>query len=215
MAEWKMESIEMMKVISDPRRMQILQLAENPITVKELADAMDEKPSRLYYHVNKLQETGLLKVVDTKQTGNLVEKYYQSESKLFLRGDVMLQAENMPVALASWYRSIMPGLRLYEKSLEKVKEEIDRGEKEIDRHPYQISINRSTVRMTAGDWQETNIKLIDGMRKAEGDGSPLPEDLKLKMTPEEASEVGTYQYLVMSYRIEDALKLGLVDDDEE
>jgi DNA-binding transcriptional ArsR family regulator len=211
-----MESVELMKVMSDPRRLQILEFAsQRPITVKELADAMGEKPSRLYYHVNKLEEVGLLKVVETKQTGNLVEKYYQAEEKTFFKGDIIQQAENLPVTLATWYRSLRPGLMLYEKALEKLKEEIDNGRKDIDRYPYQISINRATARMTADEWRESNIKLIEALRRAEGDDTPFPEEMKIKLTPEEAKEEGTYHYLLLSYRIEDALKLGLVDDDEE
>jgi len=214
--EWKTESIELMKVLSDPRRMQILELAVDPITVKELADAMEEKPSRLYYHVNKLQETGMLKVVDTKQTGNLVEKYYQADhTGIMLKGDVMLQAENLPITLAAWQRSLIPGLRLYEKSLEKVKEEMESGNKSIDRYPYHISVNRATIRMTAEEWRNLNIKLIETIRESEGGESTFPEEMKVKMTPEEAKEVGTYQYILMAYRIEDALKLGLVEDEEE
>lgn len=215
MTEWKTESLDIMKVLSDPRRMQILTLAEKPITVKELAEHMDEKPSRLYYHVNKLQEAGLLQVVDQKQTGNLVEKYYQSDSKTLFKGNLKLQAGNPLASVAGLHRSMVPGLKLYEKSLEKIQQDIAEGKNDIERHPYHISLNRSTIRMSAKEWQDANIEILDALRKAEGDQVPFPKELRVKMTPEEEEEIGSYHYFIISYRIEDAQKLGLIEDKED
>lgn len=218
MVEWKMQTMDLMKVLSDPRRNAILELAKRPITVKELAEEMDEKPSRLYYHINKLLDVELLEIVETKQQGNLVENYYKSINvdDIIYKGDVQMQAENLPLALSLIRRSLDPALRLYEKGLEKVKEEREKGNTSLQRNPYQISINSMSSRMTAKEWRESfepMMKVI--MDKNKDHTEQWPEFDYGKIDPEEEKEVGTYQYVIISYRTEDAMKLGLIESDDD
>lgn len=76
-------SVETLKVISDPRRMDILRQVGilnrkgNRCTVKELGKLMEMPPTKLYYHVNMLEEHGLLVVGDTKIVSGIIEKHYQ------------------------------------------------------------------------------------------------------------------------------------------
>lgn len=70
---------EMVKSLFNPKRVRILrQVGNKEKTVKGIAEALDDKPSRLYYHVNQLVDQGLLEVVSTKQVGHLTEKYYKA-----------------------------------------------------------------------------------------------------------------------------------------
>lgn len=209
-----MGSLELMKVLSDPRRIQILNLAKEPITVKQIAEALDEKPSRLYYHVNKLVELELLKITETRQTGNLVEKFYRSEQNLFVKGDIRLQAENIPFALESLQRALMPGIKLYEKALEKVNEQLGEGVEEIKNFPYHISFNYSSGRMTGQQWRRANALVLKTIGDASGENSNPPEGFFPEVTHDEDEEEGTYQHIIISYRIEDAIKLGLIDSEE-
>ncbi len=218
MVEWKMQTMDLMKVLSDPRRNAILHLAKRPITVKELAEEMDEKPSRLYYHINKLLDVDLLEIVETKQQGNLVENYYKAINvdDIIYKGDVQMQAENLPLALSLIRRSLDPALRLYEKGLEKVKEERDKGNTSLQRNPYHVSINLMSNRMKAKDWRDSfepmmNV-VLNQERKTE---DPWPEFDYGQLKAEEEEETGTYEYIIISYRTEDALKLGLIESDEQ
>ena len=75
--------LETLKVISDPLRMRILDVAglANQIgdlrTVKQLAGELETEPAKLYYHVNLLEKHGLLKVAETQIVSGIIEKHYQ------------------------------------------------------------------------------------------------------------------------------------------
>ncbi|MDN4524559.1 ArsR/SmtB family transcription factor [Fictibacillus fluitans] len=215
MAQWKTQSIDLMKIFSDPRRLRILHLAsEQPITVKQLAAELNEHPSRLYYHVKKLEDAELLAVAETKQLGNLVEKYYQTINMddVLYRGDLQAQAEQPEVALSLTYRLIEPALKLYEKSLAKLREERKHGE-ELNEMPYHVTINSSSDRMTAKEWRESFPAIMKALGKNEKKDYEWPE--RSFTSEEEANKVGTYQYVLLSYRIEDAEELGVVTENEE
>ncbi len=73
--------LETLKVVADPVRNQILEVLEKkPQNVKEVADKLGLAPSKLYYHFNMLEKVGLIKVVETRQVANLIEKYYHTTS---------------------------------------------------------------------------------------------------------------------------------------
>ena len=66
-----------LKVFTDPLRIQILELLEPaPQTVKYVAEALGLTSSRLYYHFNLLESTGLIAVAWTQTVNNMIEKYY-------------------------------------------------------------------------------------------------------------------------------------------
>ncbi|MDM5198019.1 helix-turn-helix domain-containing protein [Fictibacillus enclensis] len=215
MAQWKTQSIDLMKIFSDPRRLRILHLAsEQPITVKQLAAELNEHPSRLYYHVKKLEDAELLEVAETKQLGNLVEKYYQTinMNDVLYRGDLQAQAEQPEVALSLTYRLIEPALKLYEKSLAKLREEKKHGVVRNEM-PYHVTINSSSDRMTAKEWLESFPVIMKALGKKDKKDYDWPE--RSYPSEEEANKVGTYQYVLLSYRIEDAEELGIVTENEE
>src|SRR3712207_1417060 len=71
--------LETLKVVSDPLRLRILECFRGvPATVKDVAAALDMPPTRLYYHVNQLEERGLIHVVETRVVSGIIEKHYQT-----------------------------------------------------------------------------------------------------------------------------------------
>ena len=71
--------IEMAKLLFDPKIERLLKTFRySSKTIKEAANELDEKPSRLYYHINKLVKLDLLRVIEEKQINNFIEKYYSS-----------------------------------------------------------------------------------------------------------------------------------------
>lgn len=75
--EYIIDDLETLKVVSDPLRLQILQLlAQQPRTVKELAADLDVPPTKLYYHINLMEKHNLIQVVETRIVSGIVEKQY-------------------------------------------------------------------------------------------------------------------------------------------
>jgi predicted ArsR family transcriptional regulator len=75
-------SVDQLKVFADPLRQQLLQaFCCNPATVKQIAEQIGEKPTRLYHHIDLLEQNGFLEVVETKQVRGTVEKYFQTVAR--------------------------------------------------------------------------------------------------------------------------------------
>ena len=70
---------ETLKIIADPLRAQILDaLRAEPLTVKQVADRLGLASSKLYYHFNLLEKYGFIRVVETRQVANMIEKTFQA-----------------------------------------------------------------------------------------------------------------------------------------
>ncbi|MCB9438360.1 MAG: helix-turn-helix transcriptional regulator [Anaerolineales bacterium] len=79
---FEIDSLETLKVITDEKRLQILDiLAHKPATAKILATAMSVPPTKLYYHIKLLEEHGLIRVVDTQLVSGIVEKTYRARAR--------------------------------------------------------------------------------------------------------------------------------------
>jgi DNA-binding transcriptional ArsR family regulator len=82
--EFVITNLETLKVISEPLRLQILELlADEPRTVKQLAAELNMASTRLYYHVNLLELHGLIRVTGTRIVSGIIEKQYQVSASRF------------------------------------------------------------------------------------------------------------------------------------
>jgi DNA-binding transcriptional ArsR family regulator len=85
------DDLETLKVLSDPLRMQIIELmSDQARTVKQLAKELDTTPHKLYYHVKLLEDHGLIRVVETRMVSGIVEKHYQIVAKDIVVADGLL-----------------------------------------------------------------------------------------------------------------------------
>ena len=74
-----LENLNQIKALAHPLRQQILELMiEAPITTKQVADRLGEKPTKLYHHVDTLEVAGLIKLVKTRRKRGTIEKYYEA-----------------------------------------------------------------------------------------------------------------------------------------
>lgn len=77
--QYVVKDLETLKVISDTTRIRVLEmLVEKACTVKELARVLDLTPTKLYYHINLLEEHGLIRVVGTRIVSGIIEKQYRT-----------------------------------------------------------------------------------------------------------------------------------------
>jgi hypothetical protein len=83
--------LETLRVVADPLRMQILEVTlEAARTVKEIAATLRTTPSKLYYHVNMLDEHGLLRVAGTRIVSGIIEKRYRAAARSLRPAAVLL-----------------------------------------------------------------------------------------------------------------------------
>jgi DNA-binding transcriptional ArsR family regulator len=68
---------EQLHALADPLRATLLELLlERAATVTEMAQAVDRPKSTVAYHVNRLVDAGLFKVVGTRRVRAIEERYY-------------------------------------------------------------------------------------------------------------------------------------------
>jgi DNA-binding transcriptional ArsR family regulator len=79
----KITSLEALKVLADPFRIQILESLAGPQTVKTVAQQLGVSPTKLYYHINMLEQHGLIRVVSTRVVSGILEKSYQITANSF------------------------------------------------------------------------------------------------------------------------------------
>ena len=78
-------TLDALKVFSDPLRQQIIEaLLEGAKTVKQVAAELDLAPTKLYYHVNLLEEHGLIQVTETRIVSGIIEKHYMAAAREYL-----------------------------------------------------------------------------------------------------------------------------------
>ena len=86
-----------LKILADARRLYILQrLMAGPATLSMLGKELGEHPARVRHHVKKLEEIGLVELVDTRVVRGFVEKYYRAKARAFLLNDLILPAHTPP-----------------------------------------------------------------------------------------------------------------------
>ncbi len=74
----RITTLEQLKAISDPLRMEILEIvAGEARTVKQMADKLSQPATKLYYHVSELEAAGFVKLVGTRVKSGIIEKYYR------------------------------------------------------------------------------------------------------------------------------------------
>lgn len=81
-----LDDLEALKVYFDPLRTRIIEeVAHQPRTVHEIADALDVPFTRLYYHIKLLEKHGIIRVVATRaMQGAVEEKHYQVTARQFV-----------------------------------------------------------------------------------------------------------------------------------
>lgn len=78
-----LDSWEQVELLGDDGRVAILELCVRPKTVTQMAETLRVPRTRLYHHVKRLTEHGLLRVVKTKQVGPVTESHYQTSARTY------------------------------------------------------------------------------------------------------------------------------------
>ena len=80
-AERVISDVETLKAISDPVRLRILETmvtaADEAWTVKRLAKALGTNTTKLYHHINILEERDLIRVAGTRVVSGIIETSYR------------------------------------------------------------------------------------------------------------------------------------------
>jgi DNA-binding transcriptional ArsR family regulator len=108
--------LDLMAELTHPVRGTILRRLKEPRTVAELAELLDVPITRLYHHVNRLVDVGLIQAVATRQVAAVTERRYQTVARAFGAGPELLNSTDpreLSVALGSLFDVAKLGFQRY------------------------------------------------------------------------------------------------------
>lgn len=165
-----LKTTEEIKAISDPYRLKILRVLssyEEGATASMVAEDMEEVPSKVYYHIKKLEKVGLVEIVKTEIINGIVAKYYKKTAETFtIEGDK--EEQYNPLFLNETYKTIK---NVYDESLELIRDAMNNKEASKDITPMIMSA--SDIYLTEEEMKELveyirNIKNKGSKKKREG-----------------------------------------------
>ncbi|HET7657969.1 MAG TPA: helix-turn-helix domain-containing protein [Bacillales bacterium] len=152
MIDVQVQDMELFKSLLNPKRVRILKQVETEVkTVKEIAKALEDKPSRLYYHVHQLVDQGFLEVAETRQVGHLTEKYYKAAVvEDFNLSDEFVK-ENEDFVIKQMLVQV-------NRAIEAMKSTIDQGSME-DMESIKGQASLLQAELTKEDWHQLNAEI--------------------------------------------------------
>ncbi|MGY6658461.1 ArsR/SmtB family transcription factor [Amycolatopsis sp. TRM77291] len=78
-----LERLEQAEALLKPQRVDVLRQLAEPRSCTEVAAALDQTPQRVYYHVKRLVEAGLVKQVSERKVRAVSEGVYQATARSY------------------------------------------------------------------------------------------------------------------------------------
>lgn len=105
---YRISDLKQVKALAHPLRMRIIEsmAAAGPMTTKQVAELLGEKPTRLYHHVDLLHQAGLIRLTHTRKNRGTTEKYYEAIARQF-RADSTLFTDESPDDAGSGLRPMI------------------------------------------------------------------------------------------------------------
>jgi DNA-binding transcriptional ArsR family regulator len=110
---FEIEDVRVLEVLNNPVRLRIMHQLMEPTTARDLAQSLDVPVTRLYYHLNLLQEVGVIEVVETRKSGAMLQRVYRTVASDFapVRGLLEMSEDKDRVVRAA-IGMVLDGARL-------------------------------------------------------------------------------------------------------
>jgi len=171
--ELVLTEVAQLKAVSDSFRLQLFEaMADEPTrgwTAKELAERLRTKQTKLYHHLNLLEEHGILRVAETRLVSGILEKRYQVVARSFRVHRSLLTAGEGESALGGVLDVI------FDKSRSEIVESIRAGLIDLDeqdRGPRRMALSMTHARLSPASVRRV-MRLIEKLNKV--DETPDPD----------------------------------------
>ncbi|MEU8249932.1 helix-turn-helix domain-containing protein [Nonomuraea sp. NPDC048916] len=78
-----LEEIEQAEALLKPQRVEVLRQLAEPRTCTEVAQQLGQTPQRVYYHVKRLVDAGLVDLVSERKVRGILEGIYQAAARSY------------------------------------------------------------------------------------------------------------------------------------
>jgi len=159
-------SLEQIKVMAHPLRMRLLEaFSHEPITTKQVAALLAERPTRLYHHVDALERVGLIKLVRKRKKRGTVEKYYQTVARTFAVDRRLFKLKSQARVAHSGMRDVITGI--FEDTLSEIYVHLAERINQQKTDDERIIVSHSRIRMTQSDVSDFNKAIKALLKKYE------------------------------------------------
>ncbi len=181
--------LETLRLLADPLRLSILGAfppasSGRSMSVKEIAERLDEGQTKLYRHVKKLEEAGLLRVAETRVVSGIIEKRYQPAQKRLLIESELLTRQSEPDDYTDTMVAILVATRV------RLRTEIRAGRVPIMNPPTgpDLSMQVGSIRtmMTPERYEKLRTavtELLENLGPADEGPDAIPVHLQLLVFP--------------------------------
>jgi chromosome segregation ATPase/DNA-binding transcriptional ArsR family regulator len=125
---FRIDNIKLLKVISDPIRKQIIDvLYDEPLTASEIADEISFPKDKIYYHIKKLQSSGILIIAESEKVKGITQNKFINVAEKFEIDESLLGDQPSPLIKKSSTKTIEK--KLDENSdAESIQDDVDETE---------------------------------------------------------------------------------------
>jgi len=150
--------LETFQLLLERLRMSILQLLlHRALPVRTLAEELGVPVTRLYYHVNLLEDAGIITVVDVRKAGAMMQKVYRASAYDYRpASDLVESAENPAEAARLAVTMVLNSARTDAERVLAERFADPEGE-----HRTKGALARSMLRMSPDQVEELSAKILE------------------------------------------------------
>jgi len=105
-ATFTLTGLDQVKALADPLRVRMLGEFADERTTRQVAESMNEKPTRLYHHVDALEKAGLIRMTRTRRNRGTLERYYRAVACSFRADPSLFSPSGTPGGTTSLRRVV-------------------------------------------------------------------------------------------------------------
>lgn len=148
--------LEALRTVADSQRHRIVSLLiDAPMTAAELAQKIGSARTRMYYHLNLLEQHGFVHVVGERIVSGINEKTYRATARQFRVDRALLGAAasepQIADAQASLLESVAEDLRMRAHS----------GNPMVEADDESVLVSRIFLKLSASRYAELRAKLVE------------------------------------------------------
>jgi DNA-binding transcriptional ArsR family regulator len=154
--DMELTSVAQMQVLIDPLRIRLLRaISRRPGSAKEIAERFDVPTTRLYHHLDLLEEHGFIEVVATRRSGARTERCYGTRPRSSIRPGPGLTSAEDRRQLATAVAAIV------ELSATTLAEAVAAGRVDVATADESVVVSSSTMRLTSDQQRQFARELLD------------------------------------------------------
>jgi DNA-binding transcriptional ArsR family regulator len=162
----RITTLAALRAVSDDQRQRLLTLLIlRPLGARELAQELRMSRPKAYYHLNLLEEQGLIRVVAHRASGRQLERVYRAVARGFRVENALLEGGGRRGVMSARAQILRNAIR-----------DLEGLSAPSPRHSSRTLVSRVLVRLQPAQMVELRKRLaalIDGLKTTQEEGEPM------------------------------------------